>query len=153
MSYLPLWKFFFSVPGKTVIFLGVKSVLPCSTLKIIKCHNKLACEYAMCIRHTHTCIELKNWDFATLFTLSSSYYADKIWKYEQLHVQLSCASLLNSQHQIFLNFSATILLHCLHQMVLKLFFSCSHNISPPDSEGADQPEEMKQVFDEINSQW
>ena len=41
----------FVVPGKTVIFLGVKSVIPSSTLKIIKCHNKLACEYAMCIRN------------------------------------------------------------------------------------------------------
>ena len=33
------------------------------------------------------------------------------------------------------------LLHFLHQMVLKLFFGCCHNISSPDPEGADQPEE------------
>ena len=28
-----------------------------------------------------------------------------------------------------------------HQVVLKLFFGCSHNISSPDPEGGDQPEE------------
>ena len=36
----------FVVPGKTVIFLGVKSVVPSSTLKMRKSQKKLAPVYA-----------------------------------------------------------------------------------------------------------
>ena len=37
-------------------------------------------------------------------------------------------------------------LQCLHQMVLKLLFSCCHDISPPNPlEGADQPDKREMM--------
>ena len=42
----------FVVPGKTVIFLGVKSVVPSSKLKMRKSHKKSARVYAY--THAHT---------------------------------------------------------------------------------------------------
>ena len=46
----------FLVPGKTVIFLGVKSFVPSSTLKMRKSQNKLAHVYA----YTHTYTQIRD---------------------------------------------------------------------------------------------
>ena len=43
----------FVVPGKTVIFLGVKSVVPSSTLKMTKSQKKLARVCAYTPAYTH----------------------------------------------------------------------------------------------------
>ena len=45
----------FLVPGKTVIFLGVKSCVPSSTLKMRKSHKKLARVYAYTHAYTQIC--------------------------------------------------------------------------------------------------
>ena len=46
----------FLVPGKTVTFFGVKSVVPSSTLKMRKSHKKLACVYA----YTHAYTQIRD---------------------------------------------------------------------------------------------
>ena len=65
------------------------------------------------------------------------------------NVQSVCANLLNSPHEIlYINsseFFTSNLLHCLHQMVLKLLFSRCHNSSFPDPEGANQPLEREMI--------
>ena len=45
----------FVVPGKTVIFLGVKSVVPSSTLKMTKSQKKLARVCAYTPAYTQIC--------------------------------------------------------------------------------------------------
>ena len=48
----------FLVPGKTVIFFWVKTVVPSSTLKMRKSHKKLARVYA----YTHTYTQISDGD-------------------------------------------------------------------------------------------
>ena len=55
---------------------------------------------------------------------------------------LSTSNLFYCRHKIFVVFIKSSLLSTSNQMVLKLLFSCRHKMSPPDPEGADQPEDL-----------
>ena len=59
---------------------------------------------------------------------------------ECVHIEF-LLDLLNHQGENICAIKSSLLMIFLHQVVLKLFFGCSHNISFPDPEGGDQPEE------------
>ena len=50
----------FVVPGKTVIFFGVESVVPYSTLKMTKSKKKLACVCAYTVYYTPAYTQIRD---------------------------------------------------------------------------------------------